>query len=334
MGLLVRLGLRRSMKWEPRTLLDWVLYSPLQHIVSKVYFLLLFLRGRPFRPARNKRPIRVVCISDTHDHTSFPYPVPKGDLLIHAGDMTNSGTAEDIQKQIDWIAAQPHEHKVVVCGNHDCWFDPRVRRSVDNRPRAKRLDLSGVTWLQGEMASFEFFGGERVLNVFGKGDVPFLGEEKSPDASYEYPREKHPWNGIIPRGTDVLVTHTPPAYHLDLAGLGCRGLMKELWRVKPRLHIFGHVHWGHGRESAFFDKCQAAYEALMARPGGGPIWDICTPNWGWVYAVQVLVYGSQAVLFKWLMQGPGGGEGCLMVNAAMMHGNTGKMENRFEVVDI
>ena len=100
-------------------------------------------------------------------------------------------------------------------------------------------------------------------------------------------------------------------------GLGCPGLMREVWRVKPRLHVFGHVHWGHGRRSIYFDRCQGAYESLMSRNPRGPIFD-CIPNGGWVDAVKVLAYGLHSVLFKWLMQGPGGGEVSLMVNASMM----------------
>lgn len=71
----------------------------------------------------------------------------------------------------------------------------------------------------------------------------------------------------------------------------------------------------------------------MARPGYGPMWDFL-PNRGWLYAVKVLWFGIQAVLFKWLMQGPGGGEGCLMVNAAAMYGNTGQMTNKAVVIDL
>eukprot|EP00540_Astrosyne_radiata_P007710 CAMPEP_0116831184 /NCGR_PEP_ID=MMETSP0418-20121206/5196_1 /TAXON_ID=1158023 /ORGANISM="Astrosyne radiata, Strain 13vi08-1A" /LENGTH=244 /DNA_ID=CAMNT_0004460407 /DNA_START=78 /DNA_END=812 /DNA_ORIENTATION=+ len=58
------------------------------------------------------------------------------------------------------------------------------------------------------------------------------------------------WSNI-PNDTDVLVTHGPPLGRGDLCShgsvVGCLDLMQEVQeRVKPRLHIFGHVHEGYG----------------------------------------------------------------------------------------
>ena len=55
--------------------------------------------------------MRICCISDTHGHR---IPVPDADLLIHAGDMTGSGTLEEVKATHDWLAALPHRHKVVI----------------------------------------------------------------------------------------------------------------------------------------------------------------------------------------------------------------------------
>lgn len=41
---------------------------------------------------RQKR-VRFVCISDTHNQT---LRLPKGDVLIHAGDLTNQGTFSEV----------------------------------------------------------------------------------------------------------------------------------------------------------------------------------------------------------------------------------------------
>ncbi|KAJ4344252.1 hypothetical protein N0V85_009807, partial [Neurospora sp. IMI 360204] len=81
---------------------------------------------------------------------------------------------------------------------------------------------------------------------------------------FQYDRASHPWTNRIPLETDILITHTPPRHHLDL-DLGCAGLLAELWRVKPKLHVFGHIHWGTGCEAVYYDECQRAYESLMAR---------------------------------------------------------------------
>jgi len=58
------------------------------------------------------------------------------------------------------------------------------------------------------------------------------------------------WNQI-PVGVDVLVTHTPPVGHGDLCCSGVRAGCVELLstvqqRVRPKYHVFGHVHEGYG----------------------------------------------------------------------------------------
>ena len=53
----------------------------------------------------------------------------------------------------------------------------------------------------------------------------------------------------IPEGIDFLVTHGPPLGYLDdLAKggkAGCLDLLYEIkHRVKPKFHVFGHIHEG------------------------------------------------------------------------------------------
>jgi hypothetical protein len=55
----------------------------------------------------------------------------------------------------------------------------------------------------------------------------------------------------IPEDTDVLITHGPPFGILDSSpdsGLhsGCRELFDAVMRLRPKLHVFGHVHGAHG----------------------------------------------------------------------------------------
>lgn len=109
MGLLTLLHLRRSSPWEKPTLLDQLLASPLALVVATVYRVILFLRGHPFRPPAGRPPIRVVCLSDTHDR--ILHRVPEGDLLIHAGDLSEGGQVEEIQRQVDWLAGLGHREK-------------------------------------------------------------------------------------------------------------------------------------------------------------------------------------------------------------------------------
>jgi Icc-related predicted phosphoesterase len=55
----------------------------------------------------------------------------------------------------------------------------------------------------------------------------------------------------IPEDTDILVTHGPPYSVLDAApgsnsNAGCPELLQAVLRIKPRMHIFGHVHAANG----------------------------------------------------------------------------------------
>jgi hypothetical protein len=171
MGLLIWLGLRRANIWEKPTALDVFLTSPLHWLVFRLFQLFLFLRGRPFRPPRDKPPIRVVCLSDTHDKQ--PPAVPDGDLLIHAGDLTDDGSAASIQRQLDWLAGLPHTHKVVIAGNHDSWFDPDARRQED-RESGVKVDFKGLHYLENSAVTLSFKEGRR-LNVYGSPALPKCG---------------------------------------------------------------------------------------------------------------------------------------------------------------
>lgn len=166
------------------------------------------------------------------------------------------------------------------------------------------------------------FPDARKLVVYGAADLPVCGGD---DNAFQYQPDRHPWKGRVPMDTDVLVTHTPPKFHRDLA-LGCPGLLEEVWRVKPKLHVFGHIHWGAGQESVYFDECQRAYETFMSKAPRGLILDFI-PNRDWIDAIKVIYYGLNAILFKYLMLGPGSNNASLMVNAGCMYGNTKKLRN-------
>lgn len=110
-------------------------------------------------------------------------------------------------------------------------------------------------------------------------------------------------------------------------------MLHEVWRVKPKLHVFGHVHYGYGKEAVYYDECQLAYESLMSRPQKGPFYDM-VPSARWTDAFNVLWYGVSSILWKWIMLGPGTNNGGMMANASLMYGNSGKLRNPVTVVDL
>ena len=279
-----------SSPFEPPSVQYRLLSSPLRFLIQTLYQVILFLRG----PAISKPPpslkIRIVCISDTHTHK--PTVLLCGDVLIHAGDLTNHGTIAEIQDQIDWISSLPYEHKIVIAGNHDSWFDPRARRKTDfgQPPR-----WGHVHYLQHSSVRLTFPSqAHRQLSFYGGPQIPQCGGE---DFAFQYRRGDDAWSYTIP-STDVLITHTPPRHHLDLpAGLGCDYLLKEVWRVRPRVHIFGHVHAGHGHEQVFWDDTQRLYESLCSREVKGVIRDMVAVS-AWLDTVKLVIYGVLGILWS------------------------------------
>ncbi|PFH59058.1 hypothetical protein XA68_12876 [Ophiocordyceps unilateralis] len=322
MGFLAGLGLRRRTPYDRLAPLDYLLVSPLALFATLLYRLFLYLRGSSLNPPRGKLPVRIVCISDTHDRTIH---VPPGDVLVHAGDLSTNGTASDIQAQLDWLKTLPHRVKIVVAGNHDRFFDPEARVPDDVNSNT-RLDLDGLTYLEDEMSVQEIKG--RRLSFFGSPHIPRCG---SSSFAFQYPPMTPPWFSRVPPQTDILVTHGPPKHHRDL-GLGCPGLLREIWRVRPRLHVFGHVHSAYGTEPVYFDDMQAAYERLLSRPAG-PIADLM-PSRKWFDFLQIISLGVRSVLWKWLMAGPGSNQGGLLVNAAQTYETTNIVKSRAIIVDL
>lgn len=68
-------------------------------------------------PTLSSKSIRFVCLSDTHSSTTFT--IPPGDVLLHAGDLTDLGRLEEMERVSSWIYELPHPVKIIVGGNHD-----------------------------------------------------------------------------------------------------------------------------------------------------------------------------------------------------------------------
>ncbi len=211
---------------------------------------------RKIIPSQPVSPVAVVCISDTHN--SQP-AIPKGEILIHAGDLTQSGSFDEMQTSLDWLNSLPHHYKIVVAGNHDAMLDEK-HRPEDSAAR-EALRWGNITYLKESSVTIQTANG-RELNVYGSPMSPRHG-----NWAFQYPRSLNVWSGKIPTDTDILITHAPPKSHLDL-GHGCIHLLDELWHSRPRLHVYGHVHEGYGVNWVRFDGLQRAYEKTMIAGGG------------------------------------------------------------------
>lgn len=219
----------------------------------------LYTFHRPTSRDARASAISVVCISDTHN--SQP-ALPDGDILIHAGDLTQSGSLSEMQTALAWLRSQPHPHKFVTAGNHDLLLDP----SWDPAGTRRRLNWGDIIYLEDSIASVTVRG--RNLRVFGSPRSPRHG-----NWAFQYARTEDVWAETIPENVDVLVTHGAPAGHLDgWPSLGCGNLLRALWRVRPVLHVFGHIHDGYGVEEVEFGRLQQSYEQVLMHGGG--MWNL------------------------------------------------------------
>lgn len=180
--------------------------------------------------------MKLVFLSDTHS-LHGRVDVPEGDILIHTGDLCGRSDLENVNRFAMWLKRQPHKHKVVIAGNHD-WPFQRMRQIPEGMIRD-----AGAHYLEDSMVEI---GG---LKIYGTPWQPAFGNWafNLPENSPQLLRK---WQ-MIPAGIDVLLTHCPPRGIRDFEGhsLGCMMLRAEvLERIKPRVHAFGHIHQGYGKE--------------------------------------------------------------------------------------
>lgn len=180
--------------------------------------------------------MKVVALSDTHGlHEQVD--VPDGDILIHAGDMSMNGSKEEIALFLQWYSFLPHEHKILIAGNHDFWMETEKKHFSD----AFWNDL-GVNYLLNES-----------LDIAG---IKFYGSPYTPTFSrWAFMEDEENLRDIwatIPNDTDVLITHGPPKEILDWAHYyrehaGSESLLKAVIKnIRPKYHIFGHIHEDYG----------------------------------------------------------------------------------------
>lgn len=182
--------------------------------------------------------IKIVCISDTHGlHDQVE--LPKGDILIHAGDCTNFGTTAQVSQFIHWFSEQDFKHKIFIAGNHDFFFEEQsevlIHDLLSDYPDVIYLEDSEVT-----VEGLKIWGSPYTPTFFDWAFMRDRGEEI----------QQH-WD-LIPKDTDILITHGPPYRILDTApghkSVGCEELLIAVKKVNPMYHIFGHIHGDYGVE--------------------------------------------------------------------------------------
>ena len=189
--------------------------------------------------------MKITFISDTHTkHHQITSQLPGGDLIICAGDFSSRGLEHEVDGFFDWFnGLENYTNKIVIAGNHELMFedDPMLAKDIISY-------YPKVTYLQDDL---------EVIGDDYSSSVKVWGSPWQPefyDWAFNLPRGgeelKEKWD-MIPPNMDILITHGPPWGHLDTVvgqstNLGCELLAEKIKVLKPKIHVFGHIHSGYG----------------------------------------------------------------------------------------
>jgi Icc-related predicted phosphoesterase len=235
---------------------------------------------------------KITLISDTHQkHNQLRNDLPGGDILIHAGDFMSSGYYKtEAIEFFNWFdAIDNYDTKVLIAGNHD--------RLMEDEPEWAKGILTGYKTV--EYLQDDWLG---IYNDGPNGDLPeenvrIYGSPWQPEFhnwAFNLPRNgeemKAKWDAI-PDNTDILVTHGPPFGHLDIPGgqsirVGCEMLRHRVDTIRPKIHVFGHIHgsWGHyfDGHTHFFNAAVLNEQYMYANLPFNFEWDNITNEITWI----------------------------------------------------
>lgn len=188
--------------------------------------------------------MKITAISDTHLKHEILNLAP-GDVLIHAGDCTNNGTAPEVISFLEWFKKQPFKYKILVPGNHDFLFEKATSMCyLLCQERGINLLIDEGMYIPNSMRSYYIHGSP--INTCGNWAFSHA-SCKNYDFRKQY--DKIPTNIDV----DILVTHGPPLGIMDSIPnyperLGCEDLLDKVNEIEPMVHIFGHIHEQYGHE--------------------------------------------------------------------------------------
>ena len=220
-------------------------------------------------------PVRFMCISDTHgvkldENTQHPFslPLPKVDVLLHSGDLTQCGSIRPFKDALEMMSQIDAELKLVIAGNHDLELDPQYGvEEGEEQECAEAIALmtgplakeAGVTYLNEGTYSFTLSSGATFTIYVSPYSVEYgdyVYGTKLTEDRYSSKTADDP----IPDNVDIIMTHGPPKTIRDTClhdgkevNVGCPALLEATARVKPKLHCFGHIHEGYGATTVTWD---------------------------------------------------------------------------------
>lgn len=187
---------------------------------------------------------KIIFLSDTHNrHDEITNDLEKlltpDSILVHAGDFSGQGLMHEVDIFFDWLKeiSKKCKYVVFIAGNHELTFEikhPWLVNLIKGLP-------SNVYYLEDS---------EIILD-----NIKFYGSPWQPEFynwAFNLPRGQalaNKWE-LIPDDTNILITHGPPWGMLDdtITGVrvGCEDLYLKVTKIKPKIHVFGHIHYGYG----------------------------------------------------------------------------------------
>lgn len=202
--------------------------------------------------------MKVTAVSDSHNlHGGID--LSGGDLFIHSGDSTYSGTESEVKSFMDWLkndVLPKYRYVVFIAGNHETAHQFKAKQARE--------------WLRPYLSDRLIYLQDSAVVIDG---FKIYGSPWTPQFGYGYGfnevrgRISKHWEKI-PADVDILVTHGPPTGYGDkvvdvvevnhpieywkvikedwIQSVGCDELFNAICKIKPQLHVFGHVHQGYG----------------------------------------------------------------------------------------
>ncbi|KAJ5920308.1 hypothetical protein N7516_011166 [Penicillium verrucosum] len=241
---------------------------------------------------------RICMISDTHTASLHPpqrtdnayrYPLPKANILLHAGDLTKVGYRVEHEAMIAMLSDADAELKLVIAGNHDITLDEEYFTTFGYKrhKHAEKLGKESILLSDDNLQTTLRTSSTKnpntdSLKAYKKEPIPSLSQQAQHSLSTHLPTNQNSITGLshtpaiktditpppaahpqpqnpIPDypAIDILLTHGPPVGILDQVppdmNVGCEHLLRAARRAKPRLHLFGHIHEGWGAQRGVWD---------------------------------------------------------------------------------
>jgi Icc-related predicted phosphoesterase len=174
---------------------------------------------------------KIVVISDLH-RAEKKVPAIKGDILICTGDL---GILDeyDLNWILDWFTSLNFKYAVWIGGNHDRYLEELWRAKIEP------VMPNNIHYLMNNQVTVN------GIKFWGSPFSPMYNQWHFMDF---LPGLKKIWT-TIPQDTDIVLTHCPPfGINDQVNGIsqGCPALRDKIKEIKPKYHIFGHIHEGYG----------------------------------------------------------------------------------------